>query len=87
VQDQKGDVLKRLAYIEGHLKGVRKMVEADQYCVDILKQTYAIKRAIDKLEGVLMQGHLNGCVRTGFRDGRDEEMIDELSDLFELSRR
>ena len=87
MQDQKGDVLKRLAYIEGHLKGVRKMVEADQYCVDILKQTYAIKRAIDKLEGVLMQGHLNGCVRTGFRDGRDEEMIGELSDLFELSRR
>ena len=87
MQDQKGDVLKRLAYIEGHLKGVRKMVEADQYCVDILKQTYAIKRAIDKLEGVLMQGHLNGCVRTGFRDGRDEEMIGELSELFELSRR
>ena len=47
MSDAKTDVLKRLAYIEGHLKGIRRMVEADQYCVDILKQTYAVKRAID----------------------------------------
>jgi DNA-binding FrmR family transcriptional regulator len=87
VQAQKNDVLKRLAYIEGHLKGIRKMVEDDQYCVDILKQTYAVKRAIDKLEGVLLTGHLDGCVRDGFHEGRDDEMIGELSELFELSRR
>jgi CsoR family transcriptional regulator, copper-sensing transcriptional repressor len=83
----KKDVLNRLAYIEGHLKGIRKMVEDDQYCVDILKQTYAVKRAIDKLEAILMQGHLDGCVRTGFQAGRDDEMIAELGELFELSRR
>jgi DNA-binding FrmR family transcriptional regulator len=87
MQAEKADVLKRLAYIEGHLKGIRKMVESDQYCVDILKQTYAVKRAIDKLEAVLMQGHLNGCVRSGFQAGRDQEMIGELTELFELSRR
>ncbi len=83
----KHDVLKRLAYIEGHLKGIRKMVDEDQYCVDVLKQTYAVKRAIDKLEGVLLSGHLDGCVRQGFHEGRDEEMIGELSELFELARR
>ncbi len=63
------------------------MVDDEQYCVDILKQTYAVKRAIDKLEAVLMEGHLNGCVRDGFKDGRDEAMIGELNELFELSRR
>jgi CsoR family transcriptional regulator, copper-sensing transcriptional repressor len=87
MQAQKHDVLKRLAYIEGHLKGIRKMVEEDQYCVDILKQTYAVKRALDKLEGVLLSGHLDGCVRTGFQEGRDEQIIGELNELFELSRR
>ncbi len=87
MQAQKQDVLKRLAYIEGHLKGIRKMVEEDQYCVDILKQTYAVKRAIDKLEAVLLQGHLDGCVREGFHGGRDDEMIQELRELFELSKR
>jgi CsoR family transcriptional regulator, copper-sensing transcriptional repressor len=87
MQAQKADVLKRLNYIEGHLKGIRKMVEDDQYCVDILKQTYAVKRAIDKLEGVLLSGHLDGCVRIGFQEGRDQQMLDELNELFELSKR
>jgi DNA-binding FrmR family transcriptional regulator len=87
MQAQKTDVLKRLAYIEGHLKGIRRMVEDDQYCVDILKQTYAVKRAIDKLEGMLLSGHLDGCVRDGFREGRDEAILSELGELFELSRR
>ncbi len=84
---EKGDALKRLAYIEGHLKGIRKMVEDDQYCVDILKQTHAVKRALDKLDALLLRGHLDGCVRDGFAEGRGDQVIGELNDLFELSRR
>jgi len=83
----KSDVLKRLAYIEGHLKGIRKMVDEDQYCVDILRQTHAVKRAIDKIEGVLLQGHLDGCVREGFAEGRDRQILAELGELFEMSRK
>jgi DNA-binding FrmR family transcriptional regulator len=83
----KHDILNRLASIEGHLRGIRKMVDEDQYCVDILKQAYAVERALQKFEGALLEGHLNGCVREGFQDGRDQEMIRELAELFELSRR
>ena len=42
----KEDALKRMSYIEGHLVGIRKMLEEDKYCVDVLKQTYAVRRAI-----------------------------------------
>jgi DNA-binding FrmR family transcriptional regulator len=84
---ERDDALKRLAYIEGHLKGIRKMVESDQYCVDILKQTYAVKRALGKFDSLLLKGHLASCVPEGIRDGRDEQIIEELNDLFELSRR
>ena len=86
-ENSKKEALKRLAYIEGHLKGIRKMVEEDQYCVDVLKQTYAVQRAIDKFEGIILQGHLRSCVPQGIRDGRDEDVIKELEDLFELSQR
>ena len=86
-QSAKQDALKRLAYIEGHLKGIRKMVEEDQYCVDILKQTYAVQRAIDKFEGVMLGGHLRSCVPEGIREGRDEAVLKELEELFELSQR
>ena len=87
MQADKHDAIKRLAYIEGHLKGIRKMVEEDQYCVDILKQTHAVKRALDKFDALLLKGHLAGCVREGFHEGRDEQVIGELNELFDLSRR
>ena len=87
MQAAKTDILKRLAYIEGHLKGIRKMVEDDQYCVDILKQTHAVKRALDKLDALLLKGHLDGCVREGFREGREDQVLGEIGELFELSRR
>jgi DNA-binding FrmR family transcriptional regulator len=83
----KDDAIKRLNYIEGHLKGIKKMVEDDTYCVDILKQTYAVQRAIEKFEQVLLRDHLGHCVPDGIREGRDEEVLNELAELFSLSRR
>lgn len=81
----KHDVLKRLNYIEGHLGGIRKMVEADEYCVDILRQTYAVRKAIEKLETLILEQHLHGCVVEGVREGRSDEVIAELVQLYNLA--
>ncbi len=83
----KTEILQRLASIEGHVRGIRKMIEDDAYCVDVLKQTYAVKRAIDKLEDTMLQGHLTSCVPEGIRDGREEQVVQELRDLFDLARK
>jgi len=53
----------------------------------VLKQTYAVERAIQKFESELLRGHLSTCVPTGFKEGRNEAMIGELTELFELSRK
>ena len=87
MQASKDDALKRLNMIEGHLRGIRKMVEDDTYCVDVLKQTYAVQRAIEKFEQVFLQDHIRGCVPEGIREGRDEEVLGELAELFSLARR
>lgn len=87
VQSSKADAIRRLNSIEGHLRGIRKMVEEDAYCIDVLKQTYAVQRAIDKFEQVVLRGHLAHCVPDGIRDGRDGEGLSELEELFALSRR
>ena len=87
MQADKKHILNRLATIEGHLRGIRKMVEDDVYCVDILKQSYAVERAVKAFESALLEGHLASCVPTGFKEGRDDEMIRELGELFELSRK
>ena len=83
--DAKKDAMKRLAYIEGHLSGVKRMVEEDKYCIDILKQTFAVRRAIQKLESRLLEGHLHSCVIEGVKNGREDEVLGELLELYALS--
>jgi CsoR family transcriptional regulator, copper-sensing transcriptional repressor len=82
---EKQEVLKRLNYIEGHLKGIRKMIEEDQYCVDILRQTYAVRKAIEKLEAIILEKHLQTCVPEGIHEGREEAVIEELVQLYNLA--
>ena len=81
------DAIKRLSYMQGHLEGVRRMVEEDKYCVDILKQLYAVRRASEKLGALLLQDHLNTCVVSGVRDGREREVLQELVELYTLANR
>ncbi|MCH2502611.1 MAG: metal-sensitive transcriptional regulator [Dehalococcoidia bacterium] len=85
LSEVKQDALKRMSYIEGHLAGIRKMLDEDKYCVDVLKQTYAVRRAIEKMESLLLEGHLKSCVVEGIRSGRAEEIVEELKDLYILS--
>jgi len=81
------EALKRLSFIEGHLGGIRRMIEEDKYCPEILKQTFAVRRAIEKLEAIMLDGHLHHCVVLGIRDGREEQVIGELMELYTLANR
>jgi DNA-binding FrmR family transcriptional regulator len=85
--DIKEDVLKRLSYIEGHLSGIRRMIEDDKYCVDVLKQTYAVRRAIEKMEAMMLRGHLDTCVVDGIQQGQPGRVVDELMELYTLSNK
>jgi DNA-binding FrmR family transcriptional regulator len=77
----------RLASIEGHVKAIKRMVDEDAYCIDVLKQTYAVERALKRFEGEVLRGHLASCVPAALRDGRKDEILTELGDVFELARR
>jgi len=83
--DTRDDAIKRLSYIEGHLSGVKKMVEEDRYCVDVLRQTFAVRRALQKLESQLIDGHLRTCVVDGVKQGREEQVLSELVELYEIA--
>ena len=85
LEPTRADVLKRLNFIDGHLAGIRRMIEADKYCVDVLKQTYAVRRAIEKMEAIMLDGHLHTCVVEGIREGRDEAVLAELNELYEMA--
>lgn len=60
----KPEILRRFHYIEGHLGRIGKMIEADSSCIDVLRQTYAVRRAIQKLEALLVEHHLESLSRS-----------------------
>ena len=77
--------LARLRRIEGQVKGLIGMIEDERYCVDILTQARAIRAALKKVEGAILQEHVEHCVAGAFESGdRKEERakIDELITVF-----
>lgn len=71
------DLINRLNRIEGQVRGIKKMVETDTYCTDILIQVSAVNAALNSFNKVLLANHIRTCVAEDIREGK-EETIDEL---------
>jgi DNA-binding FrmR family transcriptional regulator len=69
---QKDDVLKRLRRIEGQARGLQRMVEEEQYCIDILTQVSAMTKALQAVSLSLLEDHMNHCVMDAARTGEDD---------------
>lgn len=74
---EKKDLVLRLSKIEGQVRGVKKMVENDVYCTDILIQVSAITAALNSFNKVLLSNHINTCVADNIQQG-NMEVVDEL---------
>lgn len=78
-------VLNRWKSIEGHARGVRRMIERDEYCPEIIKQSLAVQGAIDGVNALILENHLYTCATAAIRSDDVEErerMIGELLELF-----
>ncbi len=76
----RNELIRQLRTAEGHLSGIRKMVENDRYCVDILKQVAAVQGILGRAARVLAHSHTRHCVRRAIQEGTGESAIDELFD-------
>jgi DNA-binding FrmR family transcriptional regulator len=84
--EQRRDILNRLKSVDGHLRGVIKMVEEDAYCMDVIKQLQAVQGAVGRVNALLLSDHLQTCVTTaiqGDEPAERERVIGELLRLFE----
>ena len=77
-EEQKKKLLNRLRRIEGQVRGLQAMVEADAYCNDILTQSAAVNAAVNAFNRELLTEHLRTCVARDLREGH-EEIVDELA--------
>jgi CsoR family transcriptional regulator, copper-sensing transcriptional repressor len=75
-KSSKDDLLKRLARVEGQVRGVSGMVEDDRYCIDVLTQIEAAQAALNKIALALVDDHVRNCMRRG--KGASEEQVQEL---------
>ena len=74
---QKTELINRLRRLEGQIRGLEKMVEADAYCNNIFQQSISVKSALDGFNKALLGQHIKGCVWEGIKND-DEEVVDEL---------
>lgn len=72
------DVISRLARIEGHIRGVKRMVEENKDCPDILLQIAAVRAALDKVGQIILGDHIETCVVHAVKDGEEKKAVEEL---------
>ncbi len=79
--------LPRLHRIEGQVRGIAAMIEAERYCVDILTQIQAARAALARVERDILNDHVGKCVATAAASGNAEESRTKMAELIELLRR
>jgi len=85
-RDTKPKVMRRLKLIEGQLQGLRRMVEEDAYCIDVIIQTSAVKAAISGIEDLLLENHLSTHVIEQIKDSKEDKAIEEILKVYKLKR-
>jgi len=88
MQGNTDTVLRRLKTVEGHLKGVIRMVEEDAYCIDGIRQIQASEAALNKVSSKILEEHLNSCVITAVQGNNKKErerVLKEITEVFEMS--
>ena len=82
------DALHRLKNVEGHIRGIQRMIDEEKYCIDVIRQINAAQAALNKVSTIILEEHLNSCVITAVR-GDDpnerERVLQEITDVFEAA--
>lgn len=83
--EQTVELNNRLKSIEGHIRGIQRMVQEGVYCMDILKQIKAVQQALERVSALTLENHLNTCVATAIRSEdavEQERVVREIMDVF-----
>ncbi len=84
--EYKHEAALRLKIAVGHLESVRRMVDDEVYCVDLMKQLSAVQASLEKVQQIFLRNHLSTCVSDAIKDGMGEEIIDELMGALKFNK-
>ncbi len=80
-------LIRRLKIIEGQVRGLQEMIAHKKYCIDIITQTSAVKRALSSIEDSIMETHLSTCVVDQIKKGQDKKAVGEIVKVYRLKRK
>ncbi|MBP6858260.1 MAG: metal-sensitive transcriptional regulator [Candidatus Pacebacteria bacterium] len=80
-------LIRRLKIIEGQVRGLQDMLAKEEYCIDVITQTSAVKQALSGVEDALMESHLGTCVVHQMKKGEQGTAIDEILKVYRLKRK
>ncbi len=84
------DNIRRLKTIEGHIRGIQRMLEEGKYCIDIIRQIQAVQSALNKVSAKILDGHLNSCLLNAVQ-GDDpverQRVLNEITEVFDAANR
>jgi DNA-binding FrmR family transcriptional regulator len=83
-QNGKTSNRKRLARIEGQVRGISKMLEEDRYCIDIITQIDAVKAALNRVEDEILRDHVSHCVEHAIASGDKADQRQKIAELIEV---
>ncbi len=83
----KQKLIRRLKIIEGQVRGLQDMLANNEYCIDIITQTSAVKQALSSVEDSLMESHLGTCVVHQIKKGKENVAVDEILKVYRLKRK
>ena len=84
-EKDRAQLLRRLARMEGQVRGIARMVEREEYCIDILQQTAALRAAVDAVTLLLMEDHVAGCLVTAVKTGDAAAYTEEVMEVVRRS--
>jgi len=83
----KNSITNRLRRIEGQVRGLQKMVDEEKYCIDIITQSSAIRRAISVVEDLMLENHLSEHVVHQMTRGQEKKAISEIISVFKKAKK
>ncbi len=83
----KKNLLKRLSIVEGQVRGLNKMVTTENYCVDIITQSSAVRQALSTVEDLLLENHLSTHVKEQMESGQLGKVVREISKIYKIGKK
>jgi len=87
MKQPKKQILNRMNYLIGHLEGVKKMINEEKYCINIIQQNEAVIAALKKVNQIILKNHLNTCVTKAIRGKNERERKKKIRELLEIFKK